>query len=62
MKPSLAAAALSSPKAQLRGLVLMVQLQQGFTTIGMGDDDHLHRKNRWPLMSSLGQKQTSEHA
>src|SRR6516162_7190325 len=48
--------------SRLRRLSLRrVQLQQGFVTDGMGFRVKLHSGNFEPLMSALGQKQTSEH-
>jgi hypothetical protein len=39
----------------------LTQLQQGFVTDGMGFRVKLHSSNFEPLMSALGQKQTSRH-
>jgi len=41
-------------------LLELTQLQQGFVTDGMGFRVKLHGSNFEPLMSALGQKQTSE--
>jgi hypothetical protein len=40
----------------------IAQLQQGFVTDGMGFGVKLHGSNFKPLMSALGQKQTSRTA
>jgi hypothetical protein len=49
------------PRLKLRDLWLaMMRLQQGFAAGGMGFRVKLHGNNPEPLMSALGQKQTSD--